>query len=328
MIRSSAPARAGIVGNPTDGYGGSVISTSLAERASVHLTLAAETVLDICGEQETIRGPEDVRLTGGYTDVAKAVLLDFPEALREYRFRLTARTDIPMHAGLAGSTAMLVAILGVVLRLLDISLNRYEIAEVARKIELETMNVVCGFHDQYMATFGGLNYVDFRDKDPKATGEPVFATIEPLMDVAPLPPFILASTGVQRHSGGVHRPLRERWLEGDPLVVRGYERIARLAREAKRALLRGDWPCLGAALNENHAIQRDLGGSGEANERLIAAALDAGALGAKLAGAGQGGTIIALHEAPDYLARRLTEAGAARLLRVIPSEGLTVESAY
>jgi len=45
----------------------------------------------------------------------------------------------------------------------------------------------------------------------------------------------------------------------------------------------GDWPALGRLMNENHAIQRDLGGSGEPNERLIAAALQAGAPGAKLA---------------------------------------------
>jgi mevalonate kinase len=138
-------------------------------------------------------------------------------------------------------------------------------------------------------------------------------------------PLLLANTGVQRHSGTVHKGFRERWLEGDPEVVDGYRRAARLAREAKKAMLAGDWACVGEAMNQNHAIQRDLGGSGEANERLIAAALQAGALGAKLAGAGKGGTIIALHDDLDHLAKKLEEAGAARVLRVTPSEGLVVE---
>jgi galactokinase/mevalonate kinase-like predicted kinase len=328
MIRSSAPGRAGIVGNPTDGYGGTVISCSLAERATVDLVLAEETLLDVCGEQERIGGPDDLRLTGGYTDVAKAVLASVPAVVADRPFHLTARTTIPMRAGLAGSTAMVVAILGAVLRLLEANFNRYELAEAARQVEFDGMGVVCGFQDHYMATFGGLNLLDFRDKEPTAGGEPIWATVEPLQHLAPVPPLVLAHTGVQRYSSSVHRGLRERWLEGEAAVVAGYQRIARLAREAKQALLTGDWPCLGEAMNENHAIQRDLGGSGEANEALIAAALAAGAFGAKLAGAGRGGTIIALHPDPDYLARSLEQAGAARVVRPQPGEGLLVESAY
>jgi mevalonate kinase len=80
-------------------------------------------------------------------------------------------------------------------------------------------------------------------------------------------------------------------------------------------------------MNENHSIQRDLGGSGESNERLIAAALKAGALGAKLAGAGDGGTIIALWPRPDTapLEQALHEAGASAVYRLEVVPGVTVE---
>lgn len=78
-------------------------------------------------------------------------------------------------------------------------------------------------------------------------------------------------------------------------------------------------------MNENHAIQRDLGGSGESNEILIGAALANGANGAKLAGAGQGGTILALAENTDEMARVLLHAGAERVFRPRPAEGLIVE---
>jgi galactokinase/mevalonate kinase-like predicted kinase len=326
MILSSAPGRAGIVGNPTDGYGGTVLSSSLAERASVRIVPAADCALDVCGERETIRGVADLKLTGGYTDVAKAVLAALPAAVTEHRFHLFASTDIPMRAGLAGSTAMLVAILGAVLRLLELDLNCYQIAEAARKIEFEGMGVTCGFQDQYMASFGGLNLMEFRDKEPTAVGEPVLATVEPLQPLVPVLPLVLANTGVQRDSGSVHKGLRERWLEGEPTVVEGYRHIARLAREAKKAVLLADWRSLGEAMNENHAIQRDLGGSGEANEALIAAALEAGSYGAKLAGAGKGGTIIALHPDPGHAALALERAGAARILSVAPGAGLVIES--
>ena len=78
-------------------------------------------------------------------------------------------------------------------------------------------------------------------------------------------------------------------------------------------------------MNENHAIQRDLGGSGPDNERLIAAALDAGAPGAKLAGAGHGGTIIVLHPDPQSLESPLLRAGAELVFYPQPVPGVTVE---
>jgi len=325
MIRASTPGRCGIIGNPTDGYGGSVIASSLTERAVVEITPADDILLEICGQTERIRSVEDLRLNGSYADVAKSVFTMFTSAVTERKFHLKAWTTVPMLAGLAGSTAMVTAILGATLRLLEISLSPYVIAETARHIELNILNCVCGFQDQYMSVFGGINYLDFRDKEPTQNSASVFATVEALEPFVGELPLLLANTGVARHSGSVHQGLRERWMAGDPEVVRGYERIAQLAREAKKALLAGDWACVGEAMNENHAIQRDLGGSGEANERLIRAALDGGALGAKLAGAGKGGTIIAVHEDLDHLQRKLEGAGAARILRVSPSEGLVVE---
>lgn len=325
MIRASAPGRCGLVGNPTDGYGGTVISSSLTERAVVEITPANEIVVDVCGHRAEIAGPADLALTHSFTDVAKAVFTFLPDSVRQWKFHLTARTTVPICAGLAGSTTMLIAILGATLRMLNVRLSPYEIAEAARLIEFNTMNCVCGFQDQYMVVFGGVNYLDFRDKGPESKLAPVYATVENLEPVLGDLPLLLANTGVQRHSGSVHHAFRERWLAGDPEVVQGYRRAARLARDAKLALLSGDWPAAGELMNENHAIQRGLGGSGEVNERLIDEALRAGAWGAKLAGAGKGGTIIAAHEDLNYLGQRLQEAGATRILKVRPSEGLIVE---
>ena len=180
-----------------------------------------------------------------------------------------------------------------------------------------------------MCTFGGLNYLDFRGKQFYRNAEAeLFGTVEPLAEYVPSLPFILAYTGVQHSSGAVHRPLRERWLEGEQLVVDSYKRISEIARMGKKALLLADWATLGQLMNENHAIQRDLGGSGESNERLIAAALAAGALGAKLAGAGDGGTIIALWPWADAspLEAALREAGASALYRPQVNPGVMLES--
>jgi galactokinase/mevalonate kinase-like predicted kinase len=186
--------------------------------------------------------------------------------------------------------------------------------------------VVCGFQDQYMTVFGGINYLDFRDKGSHiALDEQPYATIEPLADTVPQLPVILAHTGVRHHSGTVHKSVRERWLEGEPEVRTGYERIQKLARWGKEALLTGDWAKLAEAMNENQKIQHDLGASGEACDRLIEVALANGAIAGKLAGAGHGGTVLALTFEPERTIQALKAAGAGRILIPFPSPGLTVE---
>jgi galactokinase/mevalonate kinase-like predicted kinase len=229
---------------------------------------------------------------------------------------------------MSGSTALVVALLQALLAWQGQYPHMYQLAERARHIELNYLRVVCGYQDAYMCTFGGLNYMDFRGKQFYREAEAeLFATIEPLSAYCPELPFVLGYTGVQHASGEVHKPLRERWLEGESAVVEGYGRITEIARMGKKALFMADWPLMGGLMNENHAIQRDLGGSGESNERLIAAALEAGALGAKLAGAGHGGTIIALWPWPDatQLEEALHEAGASAIYRLKVAPGAIIE---
>jgi galactokinase/mevalonate kinase-like predicted kinase len=224
---------------------------------------------------------------------------------------------------------MVVAILGCVLAQLGEEIDPYHIAETARKIEYGIMGTMCGYQDQHMAAFGGVNYIDFRGKERLAQDdhEP-YATVEQLQDRVSELPIVVAHTGITRHSGTVHKSIRDRWLEGERAVVEGYERVADLARLGKKAMLKGDWDRLGELMNENHDIQRSLGGSGLQNDYLIQIALDNGALGAKLAGAGNGGTIVALTLEPDRTVRALREAGAERILWPRPVAGLTVESTW
>jgi galactokinase/mevalonate kinase-like predicted kinase len=312
----SAPGRAGIIGNPTDMYGGSVISCSVPMRARVTITPAPELVLETNAQELRIASRDDLRPRGDRFDLVRAILdyLRLPPLACHVHYE----SEIPLRSGMAGSTALVVALLKAFLDWQGQSINPYQLAERARYIELNNLKVVCGYQDACMCTFGGLNYMDFRGKQFYRQAEAeLFATIEPLANYVPHLPFVLAFTGVQHASSAVHKPLRERWLEGEPVVVQGYERMTEVARMGKKALILGDWPLLGRLMNENHSIQRDLGGSGEVNERLIGAALGAGALGAKLAGAGDGGTIIALWPWPDTgpLEEALLQAGASAIYR-------------
>jgi galactokinase/mevalonate kinase-like predicted kinase len=326
IVECTAPGRAGIIGNPTDMYGGSVLSCSVDLRARVTVSPAAHLLLETGGQVRRIASREDLRPQRDRFDIPRAVL-DYLH-LPPLRCRLTYESEIPMRSGLAGSTALVVAMLQALLVWQGESCTPYRLAERARYVELSYLKVVCGYQDAYMCAFGGLNYMDFRGKQfyKRAEAE-LYATIEPLASCVRDLPFVLGFTGVQHASSAVHKPLRERWLEGEAPVVAGYKRISDLARIGKKALLNQDWPLLGRLMDENHAIQSELGGLGESNERLISAARGAGALGAKLAGAGDGGTIIALWPWPNAsrLEEALHEAGAAAIYRPGIVPGVLVE---
>jgi len=316
-----------LVGNPTDMYGGSVLSCSLSERATCGLDASAHLIVEADdGTSQTIEATDDLAPRGDRLDLAKAVLTGMGITPAEHHFHLKTSTDIPMQAGLAGSTALTAAVYGAVSRWIGRSESPHRVAESIREIEYRVLGVICGFQDQYMAVFGGLNYLDFRDKGSHIEPEDQpLATVEPLESMVPGPlPLLLAHTGVKHHSGSAHRPVRLRWLEGDPVVRGAYDHLQRLARDTKEALLRGDWETVGAAMNENMAIQQRLGASGDACDRLAAIARENGATAAKLAGAGQGGTILALTHEPERLAQALQDAGAGRILIPKPSRGLEI----
>ncbi len=168
----AAPGRCGLVGNPTDMYGGTVISCSTQERASCTLTQDVdELTVTVSGQSAVMRSTDDLALRpGDYLNVARAALsaLEVDPATTP-PFHLSAATDIPMQAGLAGSTAILATLVGCLLAHLELRLNPYETAEVVRQIEYDFLGIVCGFQDHYMTVFGGLNCMDFRDKNSAQT---------------------------------------------------------------------------------------------------------------------------------------------------------------
>lgn len=321
-IEASAPGRCGVVGNPTDGYGGCVISCSLAERAHVVLTTPAEELsVTVAGQTVVLREPADYRLKEDYFDCVRAVL----SFLRQFnlKFHMDITTEIPVNAGLAGSTSVLVSVLAAVLKTLGRKHHRHYLAEMLRVIELNYLKIQCGYQDQYMTVFGGINYMDFRGKENyRDLGDELYATVEPLGAFVEELPLVVAHTGKKRVSGAILRPIRERWLDGDREVVEGYRRIARLCQRGKRALIDGDWRTLAMLMNENHRIQKSLGASGEDNDRLITVARSNGALAAKLAGAGGGGTIIALTFEPDRTVEALKAQGATEVIHPAPSPGV------
>ncbi len=332
-VVASAPGRAGLLGNPSDMYGGTVIAIAVPRRAFVairsapRLRLAAlDAALDL-----TVHSPDDLRLipppTGAaaaqmdrsellaarrstYLNVLKAVVL--AQGMQNVRAEIRCWSQIPPSAGLSSSSALLVAALHATNLWLRREPPLHEFAEAAREVEFSRMGVTCGFQDFYATTFGGLTCMDFRDKEHwrGPTVDPL-ATVEPLLAPDTSLPFVLAHTGRQRDSGETHRPLRARWVEGDCEVRAAMHALGTIARQAKRYVLAQDWLAVGAAMTEAHRHISAVGGSGPLVDALIEQAITLGARGAKLAGAGLGGTIIVLHNDPKWMAKRIVERGAA-----------------
>ncbi len=318
-IRYSAPGRAGIVGNPSDMYGGAVISTAIPLRARCTLEPAARLTFQ---SSEQLLAPDSLALKGDAFDVCRVALQGLGFTVADAPFALRIETDIPAQSGLAGSSALLTAIVACLLRYRGESWSApHALAERVRQIEAQLLQVACGYQDFYMAVWGGINFMEFRDKERLGAdpAEP-WATMEPLGRYlrGAMLPLWLATTGGQRFSGAVHANLRARWEAGESRVVDGMQRLGRLARDAKRALIEQDWTRLAHLMNENYAIVHELGGSGESLDQLVACAREHGALGAKLAGAGgAGGTVIVLTLMPEKTLPALREL-AAQVIPVAP----------
>jgi galactokinase/mevalonate kinase-like predicted kinase len=190
--------------------------------------------------------------------------------------------------------------------------NDYVLAELAQRVEAKELGITCGFADRYVPLFGGVAYLDYRGKlhHRGVYGEPyvTYERLDPWVDDLPL---VAISTGIQRDSGDVHGRMRPRYvqehdawaLEGGepPPMVRLMSGAWETAWRGKIALLASDWETFGELMNENHRLVNEMmayccfeDGAGWANNLLIETALSNGALGAKLTGAGGGGSVFAL----------------------------------
>lgn len=306
-ISASAPGRCGIVGNPSDIYGGTVVSCSIPARATCTLTLGGDSRL-----------PEDTRLWD-------AAVARFP---LDGLVAVDWQTEVPRSAGLSGSTALLSATLACVLAArgeapdLETREGRTQFAELVRDVERHEAGVMCGYQDAYMIVHGGMQRMDFVGKHPVEPGP--HAQLQPIRpsDL----PFLLVTTGVERLSGSVHGPMAERWLSGEELVRANISRITHLGREGAEAIAQADWDRVAELMNENHRLIAELGGSGDAIDQLVGACIASGAKAAKLAGAGMGGTVIALAEDVEALEHTLRSKGYSRFLRPELCPGTRLET--
>jgi glucose-1-phosphate thymidylyltransferase len=265
-ISSHAHARIGLLGNPSDLYGGRGLGFAVAElRATV--TLA---------EAEANELPNDL-LRAGWT-VFAARLQQHGIDPKAQPFALTATSDIPFQAGLSGSSALLTAALRAWSRWFGLPLAPSAIAELAWHAENDVLHIRAGALDRLVQAHGGLLAMDFAR--PFADG-----AVQRL-DPALLPPLLLAWHGVgSQSSGDVHAPIWARFQAGDRQVRDVMAQLAQNADDGRQALLAGDRAAFLRCVDRNFDLRAQVFAIAPADRALIELGRAHGA-GSKFPGSG------------------------------------------
>ncbi|HEY61191.1 MAG TPA: hypothetical protein G4N95_00925 [Anaerolineae bacterium] len=258
---------------------------------------------------------DEPKLCKGAFNFLLKISPEFRSKICRRGFRLTTWSEVPRQSGLGGSSLFVILTLAALREFYHLDtqiMNNYVLAEMTQRIEENELGITCGFADRYVPIFGGLAYIDYRGKlfHKSITQEP-FATYEILNRWAGKLSLVAITTGLKHDSGNIHHAMRTKYLEeyntwyhkggSKPPMIKYMERIWETAWKGKIALLNSEMETFGQMMNLNHGVVNDMmnycgfqEGAGRLNNLLIQTALNQHALGAKLTGAGQGGSIYAL----------------------------------
>ena len=223
------------------------------------------------------------------------------------------RSTIPVAAGLGSSAAVAAAVVTAVGRLLELELSKEEIFRISYEAERFVHGTPSGI-DPTISTYGGV-LLYRKDKG--------FTQIKVRGEI----PLVIGDTGVKRSTGDIVAKVRERTKQY-PSIVKPLLKIGgKITLKAIKALETGDLCALGELMNISHGLLYAVGVSDASLERLVHAAREAEALGAKLTGAGGGGCMIALAK-PNKLGQvvdAIERAGGRAFVAEITDEGARIE---
>lgn len=297
LIRHRAYARAGLVGNPTDGYGGKTISLTL-RNFSAQVVMYPWEQLEILWSEEdrncfrsVAELVEDVCQHGYYGGVrlVKATIKRFAEycrrqdfALHPQPFSVRYETNIPRGVGLSGSSAIVTATLRCLMEFYQYEIPLEVQPSIVRSVENDELGIACGYQDRVVQAYEGLVYMDFghmRDIDGYSCGH------YERLDASLLPPLYVAyDLGAAKTSASVHGPLRTRMQENADLAAT-MSAIAALVPEARVAIEGQDADRLHQLMNRNFDLRSQLYKIQASHRTMVETARSVGA-SAKFAGSG------------------------------------------
>jgi glucuronokinase len=328
IIESRAFARAGLLGNPSDGYFGKTISIIIRNfGASISLyetpeLRIEETEVDINTFRNIHQMVSQIKLTGYYggTRLIKAAIKKFWEyceindiRLPNRNFTIRYRSSIPRQVGLAGSSAIVTATVRALMRFYEVDIPKHLLASLILKAETDELNITAGLQDRVIQVYEGCVFMDFEKEHLQTNGFGKYETIDPVL----LPKLYMAyKLDLGKVSGNVLNNIRERYEKGDTLVHDTLAEIAQLAEEGKKAILSGDHHTLNKLINHNFDLRCKIMNISESNMELVMTARKCGA-SAKFSGSG--GAIIGMYEDDEMLQRLIVNLRRinARLIKPI-----------
>ncbi|MCD6352507.1 MAG: hypothetical protein J7M26_10335 [Armatimonadetes bacterium] len=316
IIVRTIGARLGLLGNPSDGFGGKTLSTLIGDYyATVWLwespvlelqphPLFDQTRFGSLADLDAIADRE------GYYGGLRLVMATCRRfflycrqhgiELPDRNFTLAYHTSIPRQVGLGGSSAIVCGCLKALMQFYELTDEQIPMPvqpNLVLEAEREELGIQAGLQDRVVQVYGGLIYMDF---SPELMEKQGYGYYEPL-PVDLLPPLYLAYAPGGKDSGRLHTPMRVRWERGDPEVHEVMARLAEIAEEGRQVLLQGNMERLGQLMNENFDLRRALyGEEGLGRESLEMIGI-ARAMGLPAKFPGSGGAICGLLPDPEIV---------------------------
>ncbi len=312
IIESRAFARAGLLGNPSDGYFGKTISIIVRNfSATVSIYETPELVIedseeDINRFRNIYHIVDSVKLSGYYggNRLIKAAIKKFCEyclkesvKLEQKNFTIRYRTSIPRQVGMAGSSAIVTATMRSLMRFYNVEIPAEVLPGIILSAEVDELGINAGLQDRVIQVYEGCVYMDFNKKFMDEHNHGYYEPIDPVL----LPKLYMAyKTELSKVSGATFNNVKERYLNGDKFVIDVLGELAAVAEQGKDALLARDYSKLHGLIDRNFDLRCKIMNISASNMELVNTARSCGA-SAKFSGSG--GAIIGMYEDDEMLQR-------------------------
>lgn len=319
IIRTQAFARAGLIGNPSDGYFGKTISVSVRNFSakvrlweSPRLTIIPQRA-DRHDYDDMADFLEDVDLHGYYGGIRliKAAIKRFHDyckqkniAVPERNFTIEYETNVPVRVGLAGSSAIVTATMKALLEFYGVEVPKPLLPGLILSVELDELKIGAGLQDRVIQVYQGCVFMDFNKGLMDKQGHGNYEEIDPTK----LPPLYIAyHDNLAEGTEVTHNDLRARYNRGEKDVLDAIDTWAGLAQQARDLILAGRGGEIGPLMDANFDLRRKLIKISPGNIKLVETGRRFGA-SAKFAGSG--GAIIGTYDGDPKRLARMTHAYA------------------
>jgi D-glycero-alpha-D-manno-heptose-7-phosphate kinase len=327
-VTSSAPTRVDLAGGTVDIWplylfhpGAQAVNAAIGLRAHCRVEARDDGRVRLVSEDLGLdTGPLPAEGLAGHE--ALPLLARLVNAFGVRGVTVTTRSEAPAGAGIAGSSALNIAVTCALDRWTASGRSADALLEIAKNVEAQVIRVPTGLQDYRAAFYGGIAALELHVD--AAVRVPVKVSGQALGDR-----LVVAYTGAPRDSGINNWEITKRRIDGDPHVIACFDAIVRATARLREALERGDWPAAGAVLADEWRARVQLAPAVTTPiiDALLGEAVEAGAWAGKVCGAGGGGCLFCL--APpartEAIRRRWQLAGATVLETPIEFEGVRVE---